>query len=245
MIVFFKTIEIGLDTCFAVALSLLVLRNPLLMLNAQHAKLRDANFRLNTLDRALMCMYRYSIIWLGVWHLAVLIAYYPLGQTDRLLLVHHALTVVMAILIHQFGFYNVYITLPLLGHYVVTLLPFGITYTLYASIYVGIVLWLGTLIAAGAYDAYPANFRVEGHALFMVVVVHTGNLLEFGFSTRLESMRELYAMLPLFMLGVTATLLILAAFYLPLGWWVAQRARLLRSTLRDVWRGRFCPVCLL
>lgn len=214
-----------MDAAFGIMLLILLIRRYKLFLNLSNLYLCPCHFRESRHDLMLFYVFQISILWLGIWHFGETVYYYAFNMTDRLLVVHHVLTVILAAWILEMKFFNGYVALPLAGHYVVTVAQVGFVYTMYASMYVAILLWAVFMLWNGHYGWVSKGKIRAGRMLIVLTFMHTCNLLEFGFSTRIECIEVLPQLIGLFVFGVAITLIAVSTQHPPAVFWAERLAR--------------------
>ena len=178
-----KLFERGMDVCFGITLAMLLYRQRNLFFDLRQVRIA-MDMMPTQQDKYLFAMLRLSILWLGAWHFGETVFYYAIYVTDKMMVVHHITTVAVAGFIWFMEAYNGYVAIPLMGHYVVTVLPIGMVYSAYASLYVAVIISGFVLWGMGHFSHVGSTERRATKAFVILIIMHTLNLVEFGFTTK-------------------------------------------------------------
>lgn len=130
------------------------------------------------LDVYLWSVLQGSLLWTLCFHLTELVFYFHSTKVHIMLVAHHVCTVLMLSWIMTHQFINGYVMLPLTMHFVVSLDPFYLSYSVYVGSYLGVMLIFLVVVWRGAV-LQPMRDAELLH-LCVMVVLHVLVLLQFG-----------------------------------------------------------------
>lgn len=208
-----KSFERCMDFGFAIFLILLLVRKRHLFLDLRHVRIPAYHITLQK-DRFLFNLFKLSILWLAAWHFGETVYYYAIYVQDKMMVVHHITTISVAAFIWYLELYNGYVAIPLLGHYIVTLWPMGLVYSAYASLYVAVVCVGFLLWGFGHFEHVKGAERRAIKAFVVIIILHTLNLVEFGFTTK-KICQDQYWRLAMYIFGWSIGAFLLIIHYTP------------------------------